>query len=433
MRNTAPNERRHRQTATANRPVRVAYVLGQYPLVSLTFIQREIAGLRALGFDVITCAMRRTDPGQHRGPAEKEAAATTFYVVDAMKRPGVFLSAHVAALARPGRYAAALKLALATRSPGLKALLYQLIYFCEAVVLARHVKAQGADHIHAHFTTNAATVAMLTSELTGIPYSFTLHGPADFLDPYRWKIGEKAARAAFVATISHYARSQLMFHTPPEHWERLHIVHCGVEPARYSTDHTSPPGETRAIFVGRVAPVKGLRLLVEAMARLKEDLPELSLTIVGDGPDRAEVEAAAAATGARVRFTGYLSQSEVSEALSQSDFAVLPSFAEGVPVFLMEAMASGKPVVATQVAGVSELVEDTVHGMLVPPGDVESLTRAMRALATDTRLRAAMGQAGRRKVIAEFDAVTEAARLAALVTGSRGELRPQPLGTPHTA
>ena len=403
---------------------KVAYIMGEYPLVSLTFIQREIAALRHMGLDVIACAMRRTPVAQHKGPAEKDAAATTYYVLENLKRPVAFLGAQKALFQSFRAYFRTLRLAWRTRSPGLKAALYQLIYFFEATVLARHLKAEGATHMHAHFTTGAASVAMLTSELTGIPYSFTLHGPADFLDPYRWKIGEKAARARFVATISHYARSQLMFHTPAEHWDRLHIIHCGVDPARYSGQSTAEAGETRLIFVGRVAPVKGLRLLVEAMRRLADELPELRLTVVGDGEDRALIEDMARPLGERIHFTGYLSQDEVAEALANADIAVLPSFAEGVPVFLMEALASGKPVIATQVAGVGELVKTGETGLLVPPGDVDSLTDAIRTLATDPAKRSAMSQAGRGVVTSDFDIHTEAARLATLFTG-QGD--PQPV------
>ncbi len=405
---------------------RIAYVTGQYPLVSLTFIQREIAALRDLGLDVITCAMRRTPAEQHKGPAEKEAAATTFYVLEKLKRPAAFLAAQKALFQTPGAYFKALGLAWRTRSPGAKAVLYQLVYFFEATVLARHMKAEGITHMHAHFTTGAATVVMLASALTGIPYSFTLHGPADFLDPCRWKIGEKAARARFVATISHYARSQLMFHTPAEHWDRLHIVHCGVDPGRYAGPSTATPEETRLVFVGRIAPVKGLRLLIDAMTRL--DLPDLRLTIVGDGEDRPLIEEMAKPLGDRVTFTGYLSQDEVVDALASADIAVLPSFAEGVPVFLMEAQASGKPVIATQVAGVGELVRTGETGLLVFPGDVDGLTEAIRTLAADPDRAATMGQAGRAVVAADFDIRTEAARLAALFTGTgNGAIRPEPI------
>ncbi len=410
---------------------KIAYVTGQYPLVSLTFIQREIAALRDLGLDVITCSMRETPPEQHPGPAEREAAATTFYVLKRLKRPTTFFAAQQSLFKRPGRYFATLALAWRTRSPGWKAALYQLIYFFEATVLARHLEAEGVGHIHAHFTTGATTAAMLTSELTGIPYSFTLHGPADFLEPYRWKIGEKAARARFVATISHYARSQLMFFTPAEHWDRLHIIHCGVTPDRYAASPPEPESdtdETRLIFVGRVAPVKGLRLLVDAMLQLSEELTDLTLTIVGDGPDRALIEEAAKPLGDRVRFTGYLSQDAVAEELRAADAAVLPSFAEGVPVFLMEAMASGKPVIATQVAGVGELVIAGETGLLVPPGDTASLIDAIRRIATDPARRTAMGKAGRLRVADAFDIRIEAARLATLfIQGKTQDIRPEPL------
>lgn len=404
---------------------RVAYITGQYPLVSLTFIQREIAALRDLGLDVITCSMRRTPPEQHKGAAEREAAATTFYVLERLKRPVDLITAQSPLLRRPGRYLAALALAWKTRAPGWKAAAYQIAYFLEATVLARHLSHQGVTHMHAHFTTGAASVAMITSELTGIPYSFTLHGPADFLDPYRWKIGEKAARARFVATISHYARSQLMFHTPPEHWERLHIVHCGVDPARYAGAGARSGREIRLIFVGRVAPVKGLRLLIRAMTALADELPDLSLAIVGDGEDRDVIADAARPLGDRIRFTGYLSQDEVVGELAAADIAVLPSFAEGVPVFLMEALASGRPVIATRVAGVSELVKTGETGILVPPGDVESLTDAIRNLARDPDARHAMGAAGRAVVADAFNIRTEASRLATLFTeGGASDIRP---------
>lgn len=408
---------------------KIAYVAGEYPLVSLTFIQREIAGLRDLGLEVLTCSMRRTPPEQHKGPAEKEAARTTFYVLENLRRPLTLLGAQQSLFKRPRRYFSTLGLAWRTRAPGLKAALYQLVYFLEATVLARHLETEAVDHIHAHFTTGATTATMLASELTGIPYSFTLHGPADFLEPVRWKIGEKAARARFVATISHYARSQLMFHTPPEHWNRLHIIHCGVDPERYRQTEArgaQDDGKTHLIFVGRIAPVKGLRLLIEALTRL--DDPDLHLTLVGDGPDRAVIEEAARPLGDRVEFTGYLDQAAVAERLKSADIAVLPSFAEGVPVFLMEAFASGLPVIATQVAGMSELVANGQSGLIVPPGDVEALTDAIRTLAADPARRRTMGETGRAHVTAEFDIRREAARIATLFLG-RGEerIRPDPM------
>lgn len=412
---------------------RIAYLGGQFPEASLTFITREIEELRALGADILTCSVRRTPPVQHPGPAEKAMAATTFNVLSAARNPVRLVASLVWLLRRPRRALAALRLALGTSGPGLRALVYQIIYLVEAALLGRHLERQGIGHVHSHFIVGNCTVAMLVSDLTGIPYSFTLHGPADLFEPRRWRLDEKVARAAFVATISHFARSQVMFHSDPAHWPKIRIVHCGVRPALYETP-AGPPlparreGEIRLLFAGRLAPVKGLRVLLEAMGRLLPELPDLQLVLVGDGPDRRALEAAASPLGARVTFTGYLSQDEVARAMQGCDICVLPSFAEGVPVVLMEALASGKPVIATQLAGVGELVEPDQSGLLVPPGDVESLTAAIRRLAADPALRARMGAHGREKVRAEFDIALEAARLATLFAGQAGDaVRPDPL------
>ena len=410
---------------------RIAYLTGQYPEVSLTFIQREVEALRDLGAEVLTCSVRRTPPEQHPGEAEKEAARTTFHILEQVKNPLRLLAAQRYVITNPGRYFRALKLAWALRPAGLKALAYQVIFFLEATVLARHLEQEKVDHLHNHFVFGSATVAALASMLTGIPYSFTLHGPADLLRPYYWDLARKTAHARFVATISHYARSQLMFFSDPVDWEKLHIIHCGVSPEKYATPAGDPvppkrAGEVRALFVGRLAPVKGLRVLFQALAEVIPDLPDLHVVLVGDGPDRARLEEAAKPLGDAVTFTGYLSQAEVAQAMQAADFFVLPSFAEGVPVVLMEALASARPVIATQVAGVGELVEDGKTGFLVPPGDAEALAGRIRALTSDSALRASMGASGLAVVTADFDIRTEAARLLSLFAGEADAIRPVP-------
>ncbi len=410
---------------------RIAYFTGRYPEVSLTFILREVEALRARGAEVVTCSLQRTPAAQHPGPAEKAAAASTFNVQQAARNPMTLLAAQAYAVTRPARYFRALALAWRTRSPGLKAALYQIFYFVEATLLARHLEREKIEHLHNHFVFGSATVAMLASELTDIPFSFTLHGPADLFEPYRWALQEKTARAAFVATISNYARSQLMFFSDPEDWHKIRIVHCGVDPTRYD----GPPAdrqddELHLLFVGRIDPVKGLRVLLEAVEQLVPEFPGLRLTLVGDGPDRTAIEAAAAPLGAHVRFTGHLSQEAVAAEMRNCDICVLPSFAEGVPVVLMEAFASVRPVVATQVAGVGELVEDGTSGFLVPPGDADSLAERIRMLARDPGLRRRMGTAGRETVKAHFDSMAEAGRLLALFCGQDGgAIRPEPLPT----
>ena len=419
---------------------RLAYLTALYPAVSHTFIQREIAGLRALGFRVATCSMRRPGPDHLTGPEERAAAQTTVYLVETGKTLTGAIRALGAALASPGRLISTLALAWRTAPPGAKGMLRQLFYLAEAMILSRHLRAERIDHLHNHFADPSANVAMLASALSGIPFSYTLHGPAELYEPEKWCLREKTARAAFVACISHFARSQAMYFSNPADWGKLRIVHCGVDPDRYDRPAPAPaPAPASAptpraglhlVFVGRITPIKGLRVLIDSFARARGDHPDLTLTLVGDGEDRAYLERLAQPMGAAVRFAGFLSQEGVAAALAEADALVLPSFAEGLPVVLMEALAAGKPVIATQVAGVGELVENGVSGHLVPAGDAGALARAITALAeTPPQGRAAMGRAGRAKVRAEFDAGTEAARIGALFVGRGGDApRPAPLG-----
>ncbi len=409
---------------------RIAYLTGRYPAVSHTFILREVEALRRMGLDVITCSVRRTGPEQHPGPAEREAAATTFYVLPNALNPVTLILAHVAALRHPGRWFGALGLALRTARPGVRGAIWQIFYFLEAAVLQRHLNREGIGHLHCHFADACATLAMLTSAMSGIPFSYTLHGPAELFEPQSWRLADKTARAKFVACISHFARSQSMYFSDPEHWQKIRIIHCGVRPELYgkAPETVSDPAQTRLVFVGRLTAIKGLRVLIEAFGKARETAEGLTLTIIGDGEDRAHLERMASPYGDAVRFLGFRSQDEVADQLNDADVLVLPSFAEGVPVVLMEAMASGKPVIATRVAGVPELVEDGESGLLVPPGDPEALAHAIVGLAGHPARRAKMGRAGREMVEREFDIDREAARIASLFLDAGGEaIRPGPL------
>lgn len=399
-----------------SRPVRIAYLTGEYPAVSHTFILREVLALRERGLEVLTCSVRRTGPEHHRGPDEKRAAQTTFCILDAARRPATLLAALGWALARPAALGRTLRLALATRPAGLKATIWQIFYLVEAMILARHLDRQKVDGLHNHFAMASSSVAMLASQLSGIPYSFTLHGPADFWDTGRWRLDEKIARARFVACISHFCRSQGMLFSDPAHWDRLHIVHCGVDPSRYAPDPDRQPGR-EVLFIGRLAAAKGVPVLLEAFARAHDRYPDARLTLIGDGPARATLEARAAQLGLgdAVRFTGYLSQDEVAGHLARTDLFALPSFAEGVPVVLMEAMASAVPVLATRIAGIPELVEDGISGRLVPPGDIDSFAQAMIEMLEDPARSAGLGLAGARTVQTEFDVRQEAGKLARLL------------------
>jgi glycosyltransferase involved in cell wall biosynthesis len=398
----------------------IAYLTGEYPRATDTFVWREAQALRALGADVRACTIRRTASEHIVGEEQKREQATAFHVQETARRPAALLRAHLGMLRRDARrWLSAAALAARTAPPGVKESLWQLFYFLQAGVLAKKLCDDGIVHLHNHFGNSSCSVAMLAAEMAGVSYSYTMHGPAIFFEPIKWRIDEKIARAAFVACISRFCRAQGMIFADPAHWDKMRIVHCGVDPSMYD-GAPGGAGAKRAIFVGRLAAIKGVRVLLEAFAALRERHPDATLTLVGDGSERAglEVEAARLGLAGRVEFAGYRSQSEVAALLKASDVFVLPSFAEGVPVVLMEAMAAGLPVIGPLVAGVPELVEDGVSGFTVFPGDPERLRDRLDELFSDADLRARMGAAGRAKVTAEFDATAEAAWLLRLIAGA---------------
>lgn len=404
----------------------IAYVTGEYPKVSHTFIQREIVELRALGAEVLTCTVRRPAAWAVVGPEQQAEAARTFGVMEAAKNPRRLLAAHWSLLRHsPGRWFSALRLAWSTRPPGLKAFLWQMFYFLEAGALARHLLDHKVVHMHNHFGDSSGSLTMIASEMSGIPFSMTFHGPTLFFEANWWRIDAKVARAAFIACISHFCRSQAMLFSDQADWHKLRIVHCGVIPEAYGA-RPRPPFSGHVAFVGRLDAVKGVPLLLQSFATARARHPQARLTIAGDGPARTALETQAAALGitSAVRFTGYLDEVAVATLLEQADMLVLPSFAEGLPVVLMEAMASRIPVIATQVAGVPELVEDGASGFIVPPGDVESLTKRLETLLSDPDLCQRMGEAGHKTVLTEHDIRAEVSWLHRLFAGTGKGLRP---------
>ncbi len=405
--------------------MRIAYLTGQYPRATDTFIQREVAGLRELGVEVYTFSIRRTGDEHMVGSEQKLERDRTFYILP--PNPINLLLSHLSLLlTSPKRYLQAVKLAWSTSQPGLQGALYQFFYFLEAGVLTKQIKQRQIVHLHNHIVEASGTVAMLAAQMGGFTYSFTLHGQHIFFRPYQWRLDEKIKRALFVCCISHYARSQGMIFAPADKWNRMHIIHCGIDPALFDVVSHSKLGK-RLLFLGRLVLEKGLPILLESLTVLKQKYPDILLTVVGDGLDREKLEQLTAQLGLskNVNYVGYKSQAEVRDYFQQTDVFVMPSFAEGIPVVLMEAMASGVPVVATQIAGVSELVKDDVNGYLVPPADAVSLTECIEKLLVDHKLRAVFGTAGRAKVEKDFNIHHEVARLHRLMTSAlQGHVEP---------
>jgi glycosyltransferase involved in cell wall biosynthesis len=399
--------------------LRLAYLVSRYPLTSHTFILREVTGLRRAGVDVDTFTVRRSGPEHLLTDAEREADATTHALVP--PRRGELIAAHLRALAtRPRRYLATLRLAMALRGRGARALLWQVFYFGEAVLMWRECSRRGIRHVHAHHANVASDVALLAAGLggRGWSWSFTMHGSTEFFDVREHRLPQKVERALFVVCVSDHGRSQLMSLVGTAHWDKLRVVRCGVDLSAFDVADRSRDGAPPEILtVGRVVPVKGQALLVEAVAELARRGVDVRLTVVGDGPqlDDLRTRAERLGVGDRVAFAGAVGQDRIRDYYARADVFALPSFAEGLPVVLVEAMATGLPVVASRITGIPELVDEGVSGLLVVPGRGDDLTRALERLAAAApEQRAAMGRAGRDRVAAEFDIQRTAAELRAL-------------------
>lgn len=398
--------------------MRIGYLTNHYPRATDTFIQREVAALRKRGFDIRTFSVRRSGSEHDVGPeviAEKRQ--TRYLLPVSLLR---LLGANALAFGRaPQRYLAVLWLAMTTRRPGLRGMGLQLAYFQEAVVLSQEIRRQGITHLHNHGGDNSGTVTLLASALARVGYSITVHGPHIFFDPTHWALREKLRLARFIACISHYCRSQLMLFSDQADWGRLKIVHCGVDIERYRYDEVRSRAQ-QLLYAGRLAAEKGLPVLFESLRMLLARGYEFQLTLAGGGDDRGALEELARQLGIHKHlvFAGYLTQEQVREHLRQSDIFILPSFAEGVPVSLMEAMACGVPVLSTYVGGVAELVENEHTGLLVPAGDSAALSEAIARYFDDFELRQRVSRQARQKIIAGFNLDTEVDRLAELFVAS---------------
>jgi len=393
----------------------IAYLVNRYPAVSHSFIRREIQALERHGVEVMRIALqeRGAELLDEENLPERER---TRYA----RRNGV--SALPIALARmsftrPVRLLQALALALRMGRRAQRPLPVHLLYLAEACRIALWLRAAGIQHLHAHFGTNPAEVAMLVQALGGPRWSFTVHGPEEYDNVQLIKLAEKVRRCAFVVAISSHGRSQLYRLVERRHWPKIKVVQCGLEPAYFAGAGSSASTAPRLVCVGRLCEQKGQLLLIEAAHRLATRGVAFDLVLAGDGHLRAEIEASIRRYKLQnlVRITGWLSAAEVREQILAARALVLPSFAEGLPIVIMEAMALRRPVISTFVAGIPELVQPGEHGWLVPPGDVEALVQVMRAcLDAPAGTLTRMGEAAHKRVLKRHDVDERAIELVKL-------------------
>ncbi len=403
----------------------IGYLTNQYPKASHSFIRREILALESLGWSVKRYAMR-IPTEEIVDPVDRQEADKTRSLVDA-GMPAMATALAQLATSRPAPFARALRAAtrLARRSD--VGMSRHLAYLAEAALLVQWCEQDGVTHLHTHFGTNSAEVALLSHYLGGPSYSLTIHGPEEFDRAPLLGIAEKISQAVFVCTVSSFGRSQACRLVPTEHWDRIHVVHCGLDDEWFNGatapipegNHSGEGSSDRRqlVCVARLSEQKGHGILLAALARVAESGRDFHMTLVGDGELRPGVEAQIQSSdlAEKVTITGWASEDEVKAAINASVGFVLPSFAEGLPVVIMEALAAGRPVISTYVAGIPELVRPGISGWLVPAGSVDLLVDAIcELLDAPIKQLETLGTAGREAVKDQHRAKTEAAKIAAL-------------------
>jgi colanic acid/amylovoran biosynthesis glycosyltransferase len=399
--------------------LRVAYLVNQYPSVSHTFIRREIHALERQGVTVQRIAIRGWNMPLVDEADRQERNLTRYVLKNGML--GLVRAVLQTALGTPTRLFSTTLLAIRMAKGSDRPLAVHLAYVAEACLVRKWLIDSDATHLHAHFATNSAEVAMFVNSLGGPRYSFTAHG-SDIMDrPAQMGLEEKVGRAAFVAAVCSFGRSQIFKWVPHESWNKVNVVRCGLEQG-YGDDALLLAEPTnRLVCIGRLSKEKGQLLLVEATRQIVASGEPIEIVLAGDGPMRLEIEALVARNGLgkHVRITGWLDALGIQNELQHARALVVSSLSEGLPVVLMEAMAHSRPVVAPYLAGIPEIVTHGETGWLFPAGDVAALAKAILVcLNTPSQALVAMGETARQRVWMAHDVDTEAAKLAALFAQS---------------
>lgn len=394
--------------------MKIAYLVNVYPKVSHSFIRREIVALEAQGIEVVRFSIRR--PIDMVDSADHAEAKRTNVVLEAGLSGLVRATASIA-FKQPMAWWRTLRLMLQVGKSSDSGLLKHFIYFAEACELAQKLLQSDITHLHAHFGTNPADVAMYLNSLTNIPFSFTVHGPEEFDRPISLRLAEKIRRAHFVVAISSFGRSQLLRWIDHGEWSKIQVIHCGLDADFLSSPLTKVPRTPRLVCVGRLCQQKGQLLLLEVAAQLVREGRKFELVLVGDGELRETIERKILDSHleSQVTITGWQTNEQVRDWLQSSRALVLPSFAEGLPVVIMEALAMGRPVISTYIAGIPELLTAEC-GWVIPAGSIDALVNAMKeVLDSSTSTLTTMGRVGREQVQLLHNAENEASKIAQLL------------------
>jgi len=399
--------------------MKLAYLLGTYPLPSETFVRKEIESLEEFGQPVVRFAARAWD-SQVVDPKDIAEQERTDYLLSGGKGR-LLIDALATVFRHPLRGLAMLpRIWRLYRNAGKTPAVFAA-YALEALAFRTRAARLGLQHVHCHFSNNATAIAMLAHGLGGPTYSFTVHGPDELVDPKTRSLGMKAREAAFVVAITDYCRGRILAEAP-DVADKVQIIHCGIDPQDFAFDGAAPD-TSRIVCVGRLCFNKGQRHIPAAVAKVKAEFPDLVIDLLGGGDDEVLVREEITRHGVekQVILHGWATGAQVRETIRQSRALLLPSYAEGLPIVIMEALAIGRPVLTTRITGIPELV-DAGCGWLFEPGDVDAIAEALRGVMRATAAeRAAMGAEGRRRVEERHDLRKSAARLLADFRASVGE------------
>lgn len=391
---------------SSSQEINIAYLVSEYPAYSHTFILREVDALRRLGAKIHTASINVPKiPQDKLGNEESREQKNTFYIKKQgpIKAIGYFLKSlftHPVKLIKGMSYASRLA------GWDLKKQVYHLFYLFEALILGEWMQKNRLGHLHVHFANPASTVALLLNKLFSIPFSITVHGPDEFYDVTLNLLSEKVGKASFVCCISDYSRSQLMRISSPKNWRKLEKAPLGIKPAEFPPRPLPVENLSFQILcVARLAPSKGQQILISAVQKLILKGYNIHLKLIGEGANRPFLEKQIRALNlqSRVELLGALALKEVLEEYQRTDLFVLSSFAEGVPVVLMEAMSMEIPCIAPRIHGIPELIRDGIDGILFSPSNVDDLAQAISLLIDQPDIMDRLGKAGRKKIQEKYD------------------------------
>ncbi len=394
--------------------MKIAYLQVRFPEPVSAFIIREVRKMRELGAEISVYSLK--SPCSEL-PADYQDLSTITH-----SSPFFLSFSLIAANLRffsrmPFRYLKTLiRLAIFTlKNP--RIFIKSLAIFPKSIYFAEIMEKEGVEYIHASWASLPATSAWIVLSMTDIPYSFSAH----VYDLYSTSVflKQKLSGCGFVSCISR-ANKEYLDAKFPQYRHKTKVVHLGVDPSEFSIkDHRKADEDNpKIITIGRLIETKGFDYMIQAMPVILKSFPKATLTIAGSGPEQEKLQSMINClnVNASVKLAGHVDMHELKKILGDGDLFVLPSGVEGIPVSLMEAMASGLPVITTSAGSIRELVDDGASGILIPYGDADAIAEAVHKLASEPKTREYMGKRGRRKIQNDFNLEKNTVKLFELIS-----------------